>query len=120
MIRGSKSSSRTATGVAKAVMPKIDRNRAAQYLSTVPDEKIFWCHDGRTFRNLKDLKEAIAFMSDEAYAYHSNEVKMDFANWVRDVIGDEQLAKDLEKATGREQAARIIEERYDYLVKKAQ
>lgn len=119
MYRDNKTSSRTATNTAKAFRPKVDKNQAARYLSTVPDEKAFGCHDGRAFRSLKDLKEAIDFMAEETYAYHSNQGKKDFANWVRDVIGDEQLASELNKATSREQAARFLDERYDFLVKKA-
>jgi hypothetical protein len=119
MYRSSKASSRTATSTVKAVKPKVDKEQAAGFLATVPDDKAFYCHDGRIFRNLKDLKEAIAFMGEQAYAFHANDVKKDFANWVRGVICDEQLASDLEKAASRDQAARAIEERYDYLVKKA-
>ena len=54
-------------------------------------------------------------MSDQTFAYHSNEIRKDFSHWVRDVIGDKKLAKDLEKASNREKAARIVEERYVFL-----
>ncbi len=96
-------------------MPGISKSQAEKFLAKVPEENAFWCNDGRVLRDMKDLKEALATMSDQTFAYHSNEIKKDFANWVRDVIGDYELARDLERASNREQAARIVEERYTYL-----
>jgi len=44
-----------------------------------------------------------------------NPDKNDFSNWVRDIIKDEQLAKDLGKALNRAQAARSVAERIAFL-----
>jgi len=90
---------------------------AQKFLSKVPEERVFWCHDGRMLRDVKELGEALATMTDETFAYHSNSEKKDFSNWVRDVVGDEKLAKDLENARDRIQAARIVVSRIDILTK---
>ncbi len=90
---------------------------AQKFLTLVPEEYVFRCHDGRILKNMKDLGEALAVMADETFAYHSNSEKKDFSNWVRDVIGDEKLAKDLENALDRNQAARIVTSRIDILTK---
>ena len=87
-------------------------------LAKVPEESIFRCHDGRTFRDMKDLAEGLAAMSDDTFAYHVNSEKNDFSKWVRDVIRDEKLASDLAKATNRTQAARYVTARLAVLTSK--
>ncbi len=90
---------------------------AQKFLATVPEEYVFRCHDGRILKDMKELGEALAAISDETFAYHSNPERKDFSNWVRDVIGDEKLARDLENALDRNQAARIVTSRIDILTK---
>ena len=90
---------------------------AQKFLAIVPEEYVFRCHDGRVLKNMQELEEALATMADETFAYHSNSEKKDFSNWVRDIIGDEKLAKDLENALDRNQAARIVTSRVDILTK---
>ncbi len=77
-------------------------------LARVPEEHVFWCHDGRILRDLLELSEALTTMSDETFVYHSNAEKKDFSNWVRDVIGDAKLAGDLAKASSRSEAAKKV------------
>lgn len=124
MPRTSKTSEATRTTGARksrasAGAAKIDKSQAEKFLAGVPEEYAFWCHDGRVFRDIRDLRDALNSMSDQGFSYHSNESKKDFSNWVRNVIGDETLAKDLEAASSREQAARIVEERFSLLSSKA-
>ena len=82
------------------------KEQAQKFLSKVHEEYVFRCQDGRVLRDMKELAHALATMADETFAYHSNVEKKDFSNWVRDIIGDEKLAKDMEKATDRIQAAK--------------
>ena len=77
-------------------------------LEKVPSEYVFWCHDGKVFTDIFDLAEGLANMSDETFVYHSNPEKQDFCNWVRDIIGDVELANDLASATDRLQAADYV------------
>lgn len=98
--------------------PKVEvmpRNEAERLLAKVPEENPFWVSDGRVLREMGELAEALANMSDETYAYHSNDTKTDFANWVRDIIKDETLAKKLEKPISRTEAAQIVAERVAFL-----
>jgi hypothetical protein len=88
---------------------------AAEWLADVPLEKQFWCSDGRILKNLAELENTLGEMSEETFGYHSNEVKSDFSNWVRDVIGDEKLARDLLKSVTRAQAMKNVANRIAWL-----
>jgi len=98
---------------------RITKSQAQKFLAKVPEQNVFWCSDGSVFRDIKELRDALAVMSDQTFYYHSNEEKKDFSKWVRDVVGDEKLAENLEVAPDREQAAKIVEERCSLLVSKA-
>jgi hypothetical protein len=94
---------------------KISKEEANRRLGDVPDEKHFWCHDGKLIKNLGELEKALNDMSDETFHYHSGEGRNDFSNWVRDVVGDVTLANQLQKATTQATAARKVETRLSWL-----
>jgi hypothetical protein len=94
---------------------KISKEEANRRLGNVPDEKRFWCHDGKLIKNLGELEKALNDMSDEIFHYHSGEGRNDFSNWVRDVVGDDKLAKDLSKAKSRIQASQALAQRISFL-----
>ena len=96
-------------------MVRITKTAVAGWLADVPPENGFWCSDGRVLKNLSELEKALGEMSEETFGYHSNEVKSDFSNWVRDVIGDEKLARDLLKSTTRARALRSVASRIAWL-----
>ena len=96
-------------------MVKVTRAIAQGWLADVPQEKVFWCSDGRILKNLLELGDTLKQMSEETFCYHSNEAKSDFSNWVRDVIGDEKLAEDLKKSLTPAQAAKSVADRVAWL-----
>ncbi len=97
---------------------KMTRAVAEERLGNVPQEKQFWCQDGRFLKNLPELEVALEQMTEEVFRYHSNETKCDFCNWVRDVIGDEKLARDLQKSATKAQAAKSVADRVAWLKSK--
>lgn len=97
---------------------KISKEEASRRLGDVLDEKRFWCHDGRFVKSLKELAKALDDMSDETFHYHSGEGRSDFSNWVREVIGDDKLARDLGKANSRVQASQAVTQRISFLERK--
>lgn len=99
-------------------MPRLTKKDAERLLANVPEQYVFWAHDGRQLRNNQELCEALQSMSDETYAFHSNDFKKDFGNWVRDIIGDAKLARDLDLAAGRTEAVRAATRRYAFLKSK--
>jgi hypothetical protein len=101
--------------MAKKVKPQTKQKAQAQLkeqadkvLANVPEESIFWCHDGRTFRDMVELAEGLVAISDDTFAYHVNSERNDFSKWVKDIIGDEKLASDLATATSRIQATEYV------------
>jgi len=101
-----------------AKIVKISKEEANRRLGDVPDEKHFWCHDGKLVKNLAELEKALNNMSDETFHYHSSEGRNDFSNWIRDVVGDEKLANDLTKAGSRTQANKAVAQRIAFLQNK--
>lgn len=94
--------------VKKAKPQEKPRKAGSKLLAKVPVEYVFWCHDSGIFTDLNELAEGLKTMSDETFAYHHNLEKHDFSNWVRDIIGDAQLADDLARASNRLEAAACI------------
>jgi hypothetical protein len=99
---------------------KITKAIAGERLADVTQEKQFWCSDGRVLKNLPELKSALEQMSEDIFRYHSNETRSDFGNWVRDVIGDDKLSRDLQKSKTQAQAAKAIADRVDWLKSRAE
>jgi hypothetical protein len=67
---------------------------------------------------MKQLGSALNTMTDETYVFHTNMEKNDFANWTKDIIKDERLAKDLQIVPNRVQAAKMVTKRIAILSKK--
>jgi hypothetical protein len=99
-------------------MARILRADAERLLANVPEEYNFRCCDGHIFRSMKELGEAFTSMPDETFSVHANQSKNDFSNWVRDVIKDEKLARDLAKSTTSAQAAKSVAARLAFLQSK--
>lgn len=99
-------------------MLKFTKEVAEKILGNVPQDKQFWCSGGRVLKNLQELEVALKELSDDAFRYHVNETKNDFSNWVREVIGDEKLSRDLQKSTTRNQAIKSVASRLAWLKSK--
>ncbi len=94
---------------------KVTKNKAHQYVADVPCEKVFWSHDGRTFKNLQELALGLISMDNETYMFHVNNNKNDFAHWVKEVVGDREMAKELDDAMSRSDASEKVTARVSYL-----
>ncbi len=95
---------------------RMTRDQAQKLISNVPEDKVFWSHDGQVFRNLYELERGFNSMNEETFRYHAGANKNDFGTWVREVIGDDQLAQDLERSSNRLDAAMKAETRIHYLI----
>jgi hypothetical protein len=96
-------------------MAKYQKLDAGKLLADVPDEYVFRCCDGSIYRNMKELRDGLEGISDETFAFHSNAEKNDFGNWVKDIIKDEKLGRDLVKSQNKVQATRSVAARVSSL-----
>jgi hypothetical protein len=94
---------------------RISKDEAIRRLGDAPDDKRFWANDGRTIKNLKELGMSLSEMNAGTYQYHREGGRNDFSKWVRDVVGDAQLADELAKADSSEQASRAVAQRISLL-----
>ncbi len=85
----------------------MELNKSSIIEDTEP-EKSFWLSNGRTLKNLKELKDALDTMDAEVWNYHVTAEKNDFASWVEGVFGDRQLGLSLRKVKSPKTAAKRV------------
>ncbi len=88
-------------------------------LAEATDDRRFFCRDGCVSKNLGELSVCLTHMSQNDFDHHVNDIKNDFSNWIRDVLGDKTLADDLSGITKPTEAAKMISERIAWLRKKS-
>lgn len=66
-----------------------------------PEDHSFLLNDGRLLSTIGDLKEALSSMDDSLYYHHVRSERNDFAEWLRGVFGESELATRLEAARNR-------------------
>ncbi len=91
-------------------------------LRVVSESEAFYLVNGKRLSSLYELRDELKKIDRKTFSQHVNRHKNDFANWVRDIIGDDLLAeaiasldnekdmykavksriKELEKSEGRE------------------
>lgn len=80
-------------------------------LKDVPSHHYFLARNGVTIKNLQELKTAIEQMDDASFKHHVNEEKNDFSEWIKNIIKDEKLAKNILSTFSKEKMMQIIEKR---------
>ncbi|OIO63655.1 hypothetical protein COT48_06245 [Candidatus Woesearchaeota archaeon CG08_land_8_20_14_0_20_47_9] len=80
-------------------------------LSDVPPGQHFNIHMGSSIRNIRELAEAIDIMDERSFKHHMRDDKNDFATWVKDVIGDFELAAEMQRINTREGLVNAIKRR---------
>ncbi|MFH1849927.1 MAG: DUF5752 family protein, partial [archaeon] len=60
-------------------------------------------------RSLHELIDMLETMDEDTFHFHVNESKNDFANWIRGVLGDEDLAQRISDARTRDAVISVIE-----------
>ena len=89
---------------------KVVREKA---LADCPHNQSFWTSNGVVCRNIYELVSDLLSMNDDTFRYHldRNSRKNDFANWIRNVLGDKVLAERLHAITDRNLYTDVIKER---------
>ncbi len=78
-------------------------------------EQEFVLVNGQRLQHYIMLADVLEELEDAVVAHHVNDVKHDFANWVRYVFEEEDLARELEGVQEKKEMRLII---YKHLVKK--
>ena len=94
---------------------KVPVSVAKGILSRVPFQVSFWLCTNENLRGLSDVSDALQNATDEVFRYHVNRDKNDFEVWIRDVIKDKDLAREIARVKTRETLIRKITERVDEL-----
>jgi hypothetical protein len=68
----------------------------------------FWVNNGPVVKNLVELLEALEQMPDEVFAHHAKGGQNDFAVWIKEVLGEEKLARRLGKLKSRKGFIRAL------------
>ena len=89
--------------------------QAASWLASVPDDKLFYLHMGPPLHDLRQLADALESAPPAIFRHHVNSKRNDFSAWVRDVIGDHELAEKLLKTTSQKKAVRAVRARIKML-----
>lgn len=89
--------------------------KAEHLLRSVSGQHTFKLHLGTEIRSLEELAELLDIMSDASFKHHVTAHKNDFANWVRDVVHDDELAQLLLPLKDRAETARVVKARVNAL-----
>ena len=91
------------------------KEEARKILADVSPECCFWVNNGPVIKNLEELYNALADMSNEVFMHHVNKEKNDFSSWVRDILGDKILADDLMKSKSKQSVINKVKQRLQVL-----
>jgi DNA polymerase III delta subunit len=70
-------------------------------LGKAPEEYHFVLADSRKLDSILSLVNSLEDMSEDVFRHHVNEAKNDFANWIKDVFKEENLAKDIKEVNNK-------------------
>ena len=77
-------------------------------MSLRPEHYFVLCN-GEKLRSLGELGESLKYLDENAFNYHVNSSKNDFAAWVNDIFGLPDLAQNMRNVKNREQMADLID-----------
>src|SRR3989338_9389363 len=94
---------------------KVPAALAESILAKVPFQVSFWLCSSDLLRSLSALFAALQKADDEVFRYHVNRDKNDFEVWIREVIKDKDLAREIARVKTKETLVRKITERVEDL-----
>ncbi len=79
--------------IIRAVKQAIQQRKKEQ---TIHEDLQFKLHNGENIKNLPELHKALITMNEETFKHHCNEHKNDFSTWMREVLKETTLSKQIE------------------------
>ncbi len=80
----------------------------AKVFGKAKDDKAFYLSDGRVLHDLSELASSFQDMGNDTFVRHVSGGHNDFGNWVKDVLGDSELADQLNVAKTQVEAEVIV------------
>lgn len=91
-------------------LKKIETQQAGyEKKEEVEPELALWLCNGTTVKNLKELASALRKMAVKDYKEHVSPERNDIAEWVQEILNNDDLARQLRRAKGKLQAAGYTE-----------
>jgi hypothetical protein len=75
---------------------------------SVSGEKMFWVNNGPILSNLEEFADALHYLSEEQFFYHTGMGRNDFSIWIGDVFDEKKCAEDLSNAKNIKEALAVI------------
>jgi hypothetical protein len=92
---------------------KLTLSRAKNILRVVPATRSFWLCTNEYLRSLNTLSNSLESSTDDVFRYHVDKYKNDFSTWVKDVVDDKDLAREISRIKTRSTLVRKIKENID-------
>lgn len=73
-----------------------------------PPDKVFYVCNGAVLNNIEQMLHELEKMDEGAFKHHVNEDKNDFANWLKDVFKEAELAEKIRKVMNKHHIVEII------------
>ena len=84
-------------------------------LRRVEEDEAFWLCSNVTVQSLEEMAYELMRVEETVFRYHIQRNRNDFEEWIRDCIGDRELARDIARVKTRETLAKKIEIRVEEL-----
>ncbi|MBW2978154.1 hypothetical protein KY331_04880 [Candidatus Woesearchaeota archaeon] len=88
--------------------------------SNTKPEQAFKLANGKTIKNILELKGALKNINKEVFNCHVNPNKNDFYSWIRDIYEDKILAESIKNAKHPKHIINLIEKRFGDINKEKQ
>jgi len=86
-------------------------------LRIVDEDEAFWLCSNVTVQSLEELAYELMRVEDSVFRYHIQRSRNDFEDWIRECIGDRELAREIARVKTRETLAKKVEARIEELKK---
>ena len=92
-------------------MSSLKQHEGSWLLREVPDDQALWLCNNATVQSMVELADTLECLDDTTFRYHVQRSQNDFAQWIRHVVGDRDLAREIARVKTKETLARKVEKR---------
>lgn len=90
---------------------------ARRFVARVSVKDSFWLCTNENLRSLSHIAAALEKVDDDVFRYHVTREKNDFEVWIREIVRDKELAREISRVKTKDTLIRKINERIQYVKK---